>query len=413
MNRNLSILTVNQFLTNMADSIFQIVLFWYIYHQTGSALSASLVTAISFTIQIFAAPIIGVFADRLQPKRSILLSFLLLGSIGILFVPFHFLSESFTIIYIYTAVIIHTCCMMFETSSKTRLIPLFTGPQNIIKTNGYLSSAGNLAELLGSSFGGALLAVLSLTSVMLIHSGFYFLAGLLLLFLVNAKQAEPSASGEKPAESADRPSFFQDLLDSLKLIKTNRPLGKFIILSSVLNISMLNASLLVVLVSSHYHGSSAAFGLFTMFGVLSSILIGLAITPLTSRLNARTLLTSGLLLNGAATLMMGITDWMIGGILLNMLVFASGSVLRITFQSFMILCVEDRFRGRMMSLAIAISAVVVPLVSLLGGYLSDHFSVGLVYILSGTWILMWALFPLLDRDLRTMDLSSRTKPLSL
>lgn len=418
MNKNISIITLNQFLTNLADSIFQIVLFWYIYHQTGSALSASLVTVVTFTIQIFLSPIIGVISDRYNPKSTMQLSFCVLGVVGIIFAPIYFFFESFIVIYIYIAIMIHTCCMMLESSSKNRLIPLFVGEENVIKTNGYISSSSNVAALLGNSVGGILLTVLSFAGVMFIHSGLYFLAGFLLLFLFKSKLNMNTAEiknfdekdeREKEDKVVKESRFFSELLDGFKLLRRNRPLLKLIILSCVLNIAMLNSSLLVVLVSNQYQGSSTTFGLFSMFGVLSSILIGLVIGKLTARFRVSLLFTAGLIISGVATVLMGLTHIVVIGIILNMLVLASTSILRITFNSFMILCVEDKFRGRVVSLAVALSAVIVPLVSLLGGYLSDHFGVGIVYILSGSWVFIWALFPLIDKDIRTINLESQQR----
>ncbi|MGH1162380.1 MFS transporter [Bacillus mycoides] len=397
-------MTTNQFLTNLADSIFQVVLFWYVYHQTGSALSASLVTAISFTVQIFLSPLIGVFSDRFNPLNSMQLSFCLLGIVGILFTPIYFFFNSFIVIYIYLAIIIHTCCMMLEGTSKNRLIPLFVGEENVVKVNGYISSSSNTAALIGNSLGGGLLAIVSFAGVMFIHSGLYFLAAIMLLFLIKNEQFKEKKEEKK---KVNKNRFFNELLDGFKLLKDNRPLLKLIILSCVLNIAMLNSSLLVVLVSKHYQGSSATFGFFNMFGVLSSILVGLIIGKLTDKFRSSSLLTASLFINGTATVLMGVTHSTVLGIMLNMLVLSSGTILRITFNSFMIICVEDKFRGRIMSLAIAISAIIVPLISILGGYLSDHLGIGVVYILSGSWVIVWALFPLIDKDIRTVNLEAQ------
>ncbi|MGQ8856869.1 MFS transporter [Bacillus mycoides] len=404
MNRNIAVITTNQFLTNLADSIFQVVLFWYVYHQTGSALSASLVTAISFTVQIFLSPLIGVFSDRFNPLNSMQLSFCLLGIVGILFTPIYFFFNSFIVIYIYLAIIIHTCCMMLEGTSKNRLIPLFVGEENVVKVNGYISSSSNTAALIGNSLGGGLLAIVSFAGVMFIHSGLYFLAAIMLLFLIKNEQFKEKKEEKK---KVNKNRFFNELLDGFKLLKDNRPLLKLIILSCVLNIAMLNSSLLVVLVSKHYQGSSATFGFFNMFGVLSSILVGLIIGKLTDKFRSSSLLTASLFINGTATVLMGVTHSTVLGIMLNMLVLSSGTILRITFNSFMIICVEDKFRGRIMSLAIAISAIIVPLISILGGYLSDHLGIGVVYILSGSWVIVWALFPLIDKDIRTVNLEAQ------
>lgn len=294
--------------------------------------------------------------------------------------------------------------MMLEGTSKNRLIPLFVGEENVVKVNGYISSSSNTAALIGNSLGGGLLAIVSFAGVMFIHSGLYFLAAIMLLFLIKNEQFKEKKEEKK---KVNKNRFFNELLDGFKLLKDNRPLLKLIILSCVLNIAMLNSSLLVVLVSKHYQGSSATFGFFNMFGVLSSILVGLIIGKLTDKFRSSSLLTASLFINGTATVLMGVTHSTVLGIMLNMLVLSSGTILRITFNSFMIICVEDKFRGRIMSLAIAISAIIVPLISILGGYLSDHLGIGVVYILSGSWVIVWALFPLIDKDIRTVNLEAQ------
>lgn len=412
VNRNILIITINQFLTNLADSIFQIVLFWYVYHHTGSALSASLVTTISFSVQIFLSPIIGVFSDKLKPLNSMQLSFFILAVVGIIFAPVYFFFKSLIIIYIYVGVAIHSSCMILEISSKNRLIPIFVGEENVVKVNGYISSSGNVASLLGNLLGGGILTVLSFAGVMLIHSGLYLIAAITLMFLIKVSLLEDITGVEKNVNryiQVKKPHFFSDLFEGWKLLKSNRPLLKLIILSSVLNISMINSSQLVVLVSNQYKGSSAAYGLFSMFGVLSSILIGLVISKLTTRFKASLLFIAGLVISGTATAFMGLTHILAIGVILNMLVLASSSILRITFNSFMMIFVEDKFRGRMMSIAISLSAIIVPVVSVLGGYLSDHVGVGFVYILSGSWICIWALFPLFDKDIQAINFDKQNR----
>jgi MFS transporter, DHA3 family, macrolide efflux protein len=444
LKRNVYIISFNQFLTTMADSLFFIVLYWFIYKQTDSAIYASLVTVIQFSIQAIVSPILGVFADRLDPRKTMQFSFLLMAALGVLFIPVYYFAQTYLIVFIYAVIAVHTCCMSLEFSAKNKLIPQFVHEKDIIKTNGYISSLGNGASLLGNSLGGIMLVAISLMGVMIIQSSLYVFAALSLVYLLqlhtfNArvndlhtlgdsgvtsnhtefKYTEEStefssrlseeSSEEVSSETSftSRSSFMTELIEGFVMLRKNKAMFKLTLLSCVLNIAMLNASLLVVLVSDHYHGTSMEFGYFNAFGVLGSILMGLCINQISVKFKVNTLFTASLLLNGIATLLMGLFTSIPVGIFFYMLLMCATSVTRITFNSFLMICVEKQFRGRMMALTIALSAVIVPFIALLGGYLSDHAGVAWVYVLSGLWVVVWSIFPLVDKDLRAIHIAAR------
>ncbi|GLO64679.1 hypothetical protein [Oceanobacillus kimchii] len=68
-NRNMKVIVSNQFLTQLADSVYDIAIFWYVYEVSQSALLASIITALTFATQILVGPLLGTFADRFEPKR--------------------------------------------------------------------------------------------------------------------------------------------------------------------------------------------------------------------------------------------------------------------------------------------------------------------------------------------------------
>ncbi|MET3939125.1 DHA3 family macrolide efflux protein-like MFS transporter [Paenibacillus sp. PvP094] len=403
---NSIVIITNQFLTEIADTIFSVVIFLYVYEQTNSALSASLITTVTFLTHIFIGPIMGVFSDRFHPKKGMQYGYMIMIMVGLLLSLFFMYSIDYLILMIYISLLIHNVCMLFIVPAKNKLLPQIVPREELVRVNGYVSSSTNLAELIGNTISGFILALIGFVGIMLIHSGVYLLASLLLLLLFDLSKISNLKNMSKSAEveiESKQSGFFTELIEGYVYLKSNRPLFKLVFMSTILNVTSMITPLLIVLITTQYGGGSKEYGFFNAGAIVSSFIVGLLVSYVNKLISPGKIFSITLCLAGFCLILISFfSDIYVGGTLY--FIFAGLLTMqRIIFNSFFMHAVEEKVRGRVLSLSLAISVVTVPLFSLLGGYISDIVSANYVYVFSGIWLSIWSVFPLLDQDIKSID----------
>ena len=199
IKRNMSLIVTNQFLTMLADSIFTISIMWYMYDITQSPLSSALVTAVGALTAVFIAPFIGVLVDRKEPKSSMQIGYIIMVSVGVLLTLAYLFWLDGVAFAIYVALIVHNICMTFIAPAKNKLLPRIVGVERIVKVNGYISSTSETSYLIGQGISGVLITLMGFVGVMLLHSGVYIIASILLIFVINISLPRVEEDSESDA----------------------------------------------------------------------------------------------------------------------------------------------------------------------------------------------------------------------
>lgn len=407
IKRNMSVIVSNQFLTALADSIYDITIFWYVYHESQSALLASLITALSFTTQILIGPFLGVIADRRNPKQTMRIGFLLMTVVGVSLSVFYFFLADYFLILVYLGLLIHDVGMFLIAPAKNKLLPRIVGMEKIVHVNGYITSTSSAATILGNAISGFVIALIGFVGVMLTHSVLYILASLLLSFLVNLSSQERKKDDqpEQPEatqtqEEKKKSSYMKEIKEAFVIIKANRPLFKTIMLGMLLNIASIVGPLFVVLVSEQYNGSAVTFGWFNVFGVAAGIIAGFTTKNLVQKMKPFLLFGVAVTVAGFMFVILAVlTNKLIGMAIYFMLSYML-TIFNIAFSSLLITLVEDQYRGRVMNLTAALSALFIPAFTLLGGLLADVYSASILYIFAGGWIVLFGVIIFFDKDVR-------------
>ncbi|WP_054712645.1 MFS transporter [Bacillus sp. JCM 19041] len=274
VKRNMSLIISNQFLATLAESILHLMIIWFIYERTGSALYASGVMAVIMVTQIFVGPFMGVFVDRFEPKRAMQIGYGIMVMVGVILAISYIVAPSLIVLSIYIALILHNICAQWIGPAKSKLLPRIVGNPNVVKTNGLISSTGQTADLLGQSVSGFLIALIGFVGVVLMHSGVYLIASFLLIFVIDLTRKKQDASIEL-VEAPSKKRFFTEMREGYHILKENRPVFKSILLASALNLVTVASALTVVLVSDRYGASAVQFGIFNACGALGGIITGL------------------------------------------------------------------------------------------------------------------------------------------
>ena len=400
IKRNMSLIVTNQFLTALADSIFMLSIMWYVYEMTKSALSASLVMVIISLTNIVIGPFIGVLVDRREPKTSMQIGYACMILIGIMLSVIYFYFINMLVVFIYLSLVIHLICMKFIHPAKNKLLPRIVGVSKIVKVNGYISSTSQTANLIGQAISGFVIGLVGFVGVMLFHSGIYLLASILLIFVINISLTKEGT--EEETATPPKTSMLTELRAGMVALKQNRPVFKLVLLSTALNATTIAGALFVVLVSDHYGANAVQFGLINAAAAVGGILIGLVANKVANFAKPYIVIGSMLGISSFAFSAMGLTSNFYLGTLFFVIMTVALIIEGIIYNTLMIVLVEDRFRGRIFTLQGAISSLLIPFFSLAGGLIADLVSVQTLFVSGGVWVLICALFPLIDRDIRAI-----------
>ncbi|TFB22810.1 MFS transporter [Filobacillus milosensis] len=397
VKRNMSLIVSNNFLTYLADSIFDLAIAWYVYQLTGSAFFTATTTAISMTTNILVGPMIGVFIDRTEPKTSMQIGYAIMILVGIILGGTYFFNVDGLLAVIYIALTLHNICMIFIGPAQSKLLPRIVGEQRIVKVKGYLSSTTQTSDLIGQSIGGVVISVIGFVGVMLTHSAVYLLASILLMFVINISLRKSESVPHS------KPTVWSDLKGGFKILKQEKTILKIILLAIAANVSMIGGSLLVVLVSDQYNVNATYYGLMNASAAGFGILIGLFANKLVNLAKPYMMFAISLVLAGIGFVGMGLTANYYIGVVFFLVVTGATTLMNIIFGSLLIILVKDEFRGRVNTLLGAFSPILIPPIVLLGGYVADIYEVGYLFIFSGFWLMLVGVIPFIDRDIRSID----------
>ncbi|WP_197063096.1 MFS transporter [Pontibacillus marinus] len=401
----MSVIVSNQFLTALADSVYDVAIFWYIYDQSGSALLASIVTAISFITQILAGPFIGVLADYKNPKWTMQLGFTLMIFVGISMAFIYYFLLDYFVILLYLGVIIHDIGMATIKPAKSKLLPRIVGTERIVQVNGYISSSSQIALTLGKSMSGFLIAFIGFIGVMLSHAALYLLASILLKLLIDFTLSQTNESEENAESEREnkKQSYISDIKDAFQLMRSFRPLFKLIVIGMVINVASVIGPLFVVIVREQYSSGPIVFGWFNAVGAIAGVVVGLFANRIINFV--KPYMMFGLSMSGAglSMILVGTLSNIYAGMGVYFIMSFFLTVFNIAFSSLLITLVEDEYRGRVNNLTTAFATIMIPVFSVLGGFVADQISASIVYIFAGVWVVVWGIMIYLDKDIREIE----------
>ena len=402
-NRNLMIgsFTVNKF----AETIFYLTIIWYIYDVTNSTIATTFYSIISITSSVFLGPIVGVFAERKAPKTVVQYCFALISVIGLVLALLFYLEISYLLILIYVFTFIHTILTMTSGISRGRLIGQIAPKENIPQLSGLLTSFGSVANMTGNAAAGFLLLIIGYSGIIVVQAGGYLLSVILILLIVVNLEKQQSPTNTP----VQKPNFLKELVEGMKEFRKNRPVFKLIIIGSMINVLSIGSASLVVLIQEQFQAGAKEYGLFHAAGTIATLIVGISAGKLFKTTRPGVMFATCLFSVGISMLLISVTTHFWVGTLWFMIIAGAEVFMLISINSMLIILVEERFRARVMSLAISISNVFMPLGMLFNAFIADYFAIKYVYVIVGIWVLLWAMVVLFSKDLRSLSFENSSE----
>ena len=289
--RDFALVFSSSLVSDTGDWLLMIALPLYVFAATGSALGASTVFIAELLPVLVFGPILGVFVDRFDHRRTMIALNL---AQGLALLPLLLTSpDRLWIVYLVAAVQAGLAAGLQP--ARQALLPRLVLSRQLGSANSLVAVSDNLARLVGSPLGGIVFATLGLGGVVVMDVASYLVSAAL-LFL--ARVDAPAAVTPAPAVG-----LLKDLASGISTIRRTPPLGVVLIVECLAALAQgVFLVLFVVFVVRILGANDTEVGLLRGVQAIGGILGGLIVGLLIRRLSTRTLIGWGFLVFGSIAL---------------------------------------------------------------------------------------------------------------
>ncbi|MFM9277602.1 MFS transporter [Paenibacillus jiagnxiensis] len=380
--KNAGIFIASQAISLFGSSLVQFAITWYVTLKTQSGIYATLTIICGFLPTFLLSPFAGVWADRYDRKKLIMLSD---GGIATctLVLAILFLTGHDSIWLLFVASVIRALGAAIQTPSVNALLPDIIPNEHLTRIGGINSSIQSLITLLSPMASGALMGFASIESIFFIDVTTAAIAIIsMLVFFKLPKQ-------EKKVDIAKAPDYMGDLKEGLSYIFRNRYLRNVFVFFAAFDFLAAPMELLTPLQITRTFGSDVwrltAIEMTYSVGVLAGGIVIAVWGGLKNKVHTMAL----------AGLIMGITTIGIGlpinfGLYLLFMVLCGVSA-NIFYTPAVVLLqekVEPEYRGRVFGIITMMTSSLTPLGMLLYGPLADVVSIEWLLLATGALVLI-------------------------
>ncbi|GEK06350.1 MFS transporter [Schleiferilactobacillus harbinensis] len=363
----------------------------YILHKTGSALGMGITLMVGPLVALVLTPFVGYMVDT-RSHRAIMIGAQIGTSIGLLLFALAFMWwPAFYYPEVIGLLIILTITDRFlSTALSASLVTLF--PTDVLqRVNSLNQSVSSLAQLISPIIGAVIYSFVSIGTFALVEIVFELLTLVCILRLnfTVAKPAAESATAEMPATPAAKESLLANFAEGLRYLQGNR-----LILLSCLFGAGINFLFAAVNVGLPYLQVTVLKMPNTLYGITDSgfavgmILGGVALSMITLKHHPFLVSLWGIMLLGSVLTLLGIPEQMAWPMMGNVFFYgllnvANGIILVVIntpISTMMQKLIPQAMQGRVFMLTGTISSLLMPLGTLVFGFLFDRMAAWIILL---------------------------------
>jgi len=373
-HRNFRLYVVGQGLSLVGFWMQSVAQGWLVYRLSGSALALGVVAFASYAPVLCVAPIAGVAADRVRRHGLVVVTQLLLMLIALI-LGIIVTADHATVPIIVAAAAVTGAVSAFDIPARQAFLVEMVGAEDLPGAIALNASIFNAARMVGPAVAGLLVAEVGEGPCFLLNAASY-LAVLVALWRMRLDRAATTKA------SAATTGF----LDGLRYVQTQPVLRTLLLLLGVVgSLGFPWGILLPVFAGKVFAVGPRGYGLLLAAAGIGAVLSGLRLASRRySRLEQRRNLLVGLVSLGAGVVGLALSGRF--AVAVGVQALAGFGMVRYaaTTNTLLQLVVEDRYRGRVMSLYTVMFLGTAPLGSLVLGALAERFGAPAAAFASGT-----------------------------
>jgi len=377
--RNFALLWSGGLISQTGDWLLSIGVPVYVYLTTRSALTTSIAIIIAFLPNILLGSVAGVFVDRWDRRRTMLISNLLLG-LGLF--PLLLVHGKDTLWLLYVVLFFESCVSQFVLPAEQAFLPSLVDEQQLVTANALMSSSSNIARLGGAALGGILLGTLGLQSVALLDAISFFFVCLMLLLIrppVASRQIPSRHEQIQPATTL-LSAWLRvggEWLEGMRLVGRQHALLVLFTFLAVTGVGEgIFGTMLVIFVNRVLHSGSVVYGTLSSIQMVGNLLGSVLVAQFGKRLpHLRSLWISACIFGVIDLLIIDIPAFYPSIALVMALFVVVGipsAFINVHVQTLFQTLVEDKLRGRVFGAWIVVSSLASLIGMLLAGGLGDR-----------------------------------------
>lgn len=376
------------FITSQAVSLFgssivQMAIVWYVTMQTSSGIWLTILTLSSFLPQMIISPFAGVWADRYNKKKIIILADVLIATstlILAIFLQINNLANT-SLIAIVVVSIIRSIGTGIQTPTVNSMIPLLVPEDKLMKFNGVNSSIQSVIQFASPLVAGGILVLGSISNILFIDV-ITAVIGVSILSFIKIEQK----SVQKIEEKA---STINDIKEGIRFSISDKLIGKLLLIYGIFIFLSVPSSFMSSLIITRNFGQDYMYlSICETIGFVGMFLGGLLLGTWGGFKNRNKTLTLGMILYSIFAIGLGLVTqyWMF--VALIFFISFSIPIIQTTTMTMLQEKVQIEMQGRIFSLLNAIFSGLMPLGMILFGVLADIVSINYLIIPAGAILLL-------------------------
>nr|WP_061858967.1 MFS transporter [Clostridium colicanis] len=379
--KNTILFLISQTISLFGSSLVQYAITWYITLQTQSGIMMTISIICGFLPTFFLSPFAGVWADRYNRKKLIMLSDSLIA-ISTLILAILFLKGYNDMWMLFVVSAIRAFGSGVQTPAVGAFLPQIVPEDRLTKVNATNSSIQSLIMLISPMLSGALLNMASIEIIFFIDVITAAIAVSILLVFLNVPVHEKALNKQVT-------SYFSDMHEGYVYIKNHDYVKRFFLFCAIFNILVAPAAFLTPLQVTRSFGDDVwrltAIEMIFSIGMMVGGVVMASWGGFKNRIHTMAL----------SSFVIGICTFALG-IVPNFWIYLSfmmlfGIVMPIFNTPATVLLqekVEENFLGRVFSVLGMISSIMMPLGMLVFGPLADIIKIE--WLLIGTGLLLFS-----------------------
>jgi DHA3 family macrolide efflux protein-like MFS transporter len=375
--------------------IVQYAIMWHLVLETRSGVMMTLYIIVGVLPTFLSSIFGGVWADRYDKKLLINLSDGCIGLVSLLFAVFLFSGRD-SMALLLVAAGLRALGQVVQQPTVGSLIPLIVPEEKLLRVNGINGAIQPMIFIVSPIVAAGLMAAVPLGVLFLVDVVTAVGAICILQFFVNVPRLPRTSRFENP----EKKSYFADLREGLRYIRSQRYLVLLIAMSFGFSLGITPAASLTPLQVTRDFGPElwrlTAIEIVWAAGMVAG---GLLVSVWSPR-NRILSIGASSLVTGVGLALLGV--WTQFGLYLACMGVCG--VVQIYSQAPSMTLLQERvapeFLGRVMSVFTMIGSLTMPVGMMVFGPLADVVPIDSILIGSGIWIVLLALWTLTNRTLR-------------
>lgn len=370
------------------DWLLSVGLAYSVYALTGSTLASAAALLSAFVPQVLVGSVAGVFVDRWDRKRTMVVTNLLLAC-GLL--PLLLVDGADRIWLVYVVLAAQSCVEVFFAPAEQALLPRVVDDPDLLVANGLNGQVRDLARLVGSGLGGVVAAAGGIRAIAVADAVTFLLAAVLVTRIGTTGRAvvDPDAAGSADTVVLGRlGKLVEEWRVGLGTVTSSRVLTTLMLMLLITSTGEgIMGTLFAPYVRHVLHGSGQMYGLITGVQAIGGVAGGFVVAAVSDRWSPVVMVWAGSIVFGLVDLaiflypLLWVNPWPAAGGMV--LVGLPGAVVVAGMMTLYQRHTTDERRGRVFSLVSLAQAVSVVVGSTLAGFLGGPSGIMPVLALQG------------------------------